>query len=133
MAKKDYVMVISADSELAVFGQAIAEFNKFTCIRWIPQTAETEYVDIRNDASGCWSYIGKVPSSMQPQTLHLGQNCLTYVSIMTCIWSCFICGLTNASGRFHEPPTRSRIHTQEIKPFLYIICEYMYKGCNLFP
>lgn len=38
---------------------AIGDFNSMTCIRMIPRTTETNYINIISD-DGCYSYIGMI-------------------------------------------------------------------------
>ena len=52
---------------------AIAEYNKYTCIRWIPRTNEEYYVDITN-YGGCFSYLGRQYSNITQ--MNLGSGCL---------------------------------------------------------
>ena len=64
-------------SEIAVLEEAISDYNKYTCLQWKERTDETSYVDInRDNTNGCWSWVGMLSDNSQPQTLHLGTNCL---------------------------------------------------------
>lgn len=47
------------------------EFETYTCLRWSERDDESDYVNIANENSGCWSYVGKIHTSFQPQTLNL--------------------------------------------------------------
>ncbi|XP_013100975.1 hatching enzyme 1.2-like [Stomoxys calcitrans] len=46
--------------ELKVIANAINEYHRKTCIRFVPRTSETDYISIVNGPSGCWSSIGRV-------------------------------------------------------------------------
>jgi hypothetical protein len=56
----------------AAVQQAIAEFNAKTCVRFIPQTLEQDYVTLFY-GNGCYSYVGNIHQGMQE--LSLGQGC----------------------------------------------------------
>ncbi|XP_051160819.1 uncharacterized protein LOC127281246 [Leptopilina boulardi] len=38
---------------------AINDFHLLTCIQFVPRTTESDYVEIKADSKGCWSYVGK--------------------------------------------------------------------------
>lgn len=44
------------------------DFHDLTCIQFVPHTIENDYVEIKADGKGCWSYVGKQGG---PQTLNL--------------------------------------------------------------
>lgn len=48
------------ERQLKVIQNAIKEYHKKTCIRFVPRTTETDYISIVNGKSGCWSSIGRV-------------------------------------------------------------------------
>ncbi|WPB75312.1 M12 family metallopeptidase [Archangium violaceum] len=52
--------------------QAIAEFNAKTCVRFIPQTREQDFVTVFS-GQGCYSYVGVIHNG--EQELSLGQGC----------------------------------------------------------
>ena len=64
-----------AASEQAVFNDALAEFDKYTCIKMKPRTNEGTYVDIRR-GPGCSSIIGYVYWMDYAAPMNLGNNCL---------------------------------------------------------
>ncbi|XP_011705859.1 PREDICTED: zinc metalloproteinase nas-4-like, partial [Wasmannia auropunctata] len=37
--------------------RAMNDFHSKACIRFVPRTNQYDYIDIRNDNSGCWSYV----------------------------------------------------------------------------
>ena len=56
--------------------QAIDQYRKWTCIRFVPRTDETErYFRFVRNETGCWSYIGYV-RSLDPQALSLQPGCV---------------------------------------------------------
>jgi len=55
-----------------VVREAIAEYHKHTCIRWVPRGRERSYVTFFH-GSGCYSYIGQQSG---PQRISLGYRCL---------------------------------------------------------
>ena len=64
-----------AASEQAVFYDALAEFDKYTCIKMKPRTNEGTYVNIKR-GTGCSSIIGYVYWKNFAATMNLGNNCL---------------------------------------------------------
>ena len=55
--------------------QAFDEYKKWTCIRFVPKTDETEkYFRIVRTGDICWSYIG-YQRSQDPQPLGLKPDC----------------------------------------------------------
>lgn len=59
------------EDELNIIQEAMDEFETYTCLRWSERDGESDYVNIANENSGCWSYVGKIHTSFQPQTLNL--------------------------------------------------------------
>lgn len=51
--------------------QAMKEYEKNTCIRWVPRSSQQDYVEIFRD-SGCYAYPGKIGGK---QPLSLGEGC----------------------------------------------------------
>ena len=51
-----------ADGDLEIIRQAASEFDTRTggCVKWVERTTETDYVAIKSDDSGCWSYVGQI-------------------------------------------------------------------------
>lgn len=39
---------------------AIKDYHKYTCIKFVPHTKEKDYVVIKDAGTGCWSSVGKV-------------------------------------------------------------------------
>ncbi|KAM3920451.1 embryonic protein UVS.2-like [Leptodactylus fuscus] len=55
-----------------LFKTAMQEFETLTCVRFVPRTTETDYINITGTStSGCASYIGRVGG---PQQLYLSPN-----------------------------------------------------------
>ncbi|XP_067350017.1 low choriolytic enzyme-like [Channa argus] len=71
-----YVIANSYSSQqLGVITSAIKSFSTSTCIRFIPRTTETAYVDIQS-YNGCYSYVGRQGNA---QTVSLNRNGCIYV------------------------------------------------------
>ncbi|WP_187345325.1 M12 family metallopeptidase [Cystobacter ferrugineus] len=56
----------------AALQQAIAEYNAKTCVRFVPQTREQNFVTVFF-GQGCYSYVGSIQQG--EQELSLGQGC----------------------------------------------------------
>lgn len=82
--------------ERSVIAAAISEYNAKTCIRWVPQTTEYDYVYFIKDR-GCYSNVGK---SGGEQVISLGANCV-YKGIV-------IHEMMHAVGFFHEQSRSDR-------------------------
>ncbi|CAI9583136.1 unnamed protein product [Staurois parvus] len=72
------------------------EFATLTCVRFIPRTTESNFLQIK-DASGCWSYVGKVGGS---QTVSVTSSCMVHGSVQH--------ELNHALGFFHEQSRSDR-------------------------
>ncbi|XP_067350055.1 low choriolytic enzyme-like [Channa argus] len=71
-----YVIANSYSSQqLGVITSAIKSFSTSTCIRFIPRTTETAYVNIQS-YNGCYSYVGRQGNA---QTVSLNRNGCIYV------------------------------------------------------
>lgn len=44
----------------SIIENAIDEYHRLTCIRFVPRTTERDYVSIVSGNSGCWSSVGRV-------------------------------------------------------------------------
>jgi len=58
-------------SRRRVVEEAIAEYNKYTCIRWVPRTNQRNYVKFIV-GGGCYSYVGMTGGK---QDISIGQYC----------------------------------------------------------
>ncbi|CAH2307439.1 astacin-like metalloendopeptidase [Pelobates cultripes] len=65
--------------DLAYLGASFSELEGSTCVRFIPQTTETDYISFEN-LQGCWSSIGCVGGA---QTVSLGKPGCMWTGIMT--------------------------------------------------
>lgn len=56
------IFLLAVQYSKDLIARAIGEYNKYTCIRWIPRTTETNYVEFQDSPSsgGCWSYVGRI-------------------------------------------------------------------------
>ena len=62
LAPANSSLSISDSDDLEIIHQAASEFNNRTggCVKWVERGAETDYVAIKSDNSGCWSYVGRI-------------------------------------------------------------------------
>ncbi|XP_053564878.1 astacin-like metalloendopeptidase [Bombina bombina] len=105
--------IISSDysvNEVSMITAAMQEFMTLTCVRFVPRSVETDYLEIKSD-DGCWSYIGMTEGT---QTLSLRKDaCFNHGTIQH--------ELNHALGFFHEHCRSDRddyvtIMTQYISP-----------------
>ncbi|XP_046457182.1 hatching enzyme 1.2-like [Daphnia pulex] len=61
--------------ELATLMEAFAIYEANSCIRFVQRTTEEYYVSVEKTGGGCYSYIGRRPRILQPQTLSLDAGC----------------------------------------------------------
>eukprot|EP00058_Branchiostoma_floridae_P022716 XP_002608206.1 hypothetical protein BRAFLDRAFT_90353 [Branchiostoma floridae] len=80
----------SAGSEVGRIQAAMEEFNRRTCIRFVPRTNEQNYIHIRK-STGCHAYVGVQGGA---QEVSLGDGCLGKATIMH--------ELMHAAGFWHE-------------------------------
>ncbi|XP_075699578.1 embryonic protein UVS.2-like [Rhinoderma darwinii] len=74
-----------------LFNTAMQEFETLTCVRFVPRTSETDYVNIVS-TNGCASYIGRIGGAQ-----------LLYLSVDTCMLRGIIQHeLSHSIGFFHE-------------------------------
>ncbi|XP_078542156.1 embryonic protein UVS.2-like [Lissotriton helveticus] len=95
--------------DVAAITDAMSEFATVTCIRFVTQTVETNYLQIIPD-SGCWSYIGKTGGG---QEVSLPGGCLSKGTIQH--------ELQHSLGFYHEQSRSDRdnyvtIVTENISP-----------------
>ena len=57
----------AASSDLTNIQWAINHYRSNTCIRFVPRTTESNFVTIKNNAAGCWSYMGRSTSNTYNQ------------------------------------------------------------------
>ncbi|KAG0717238.1 Astacin [Chionoecetes opilio] len=87
------------------------DFHAKTCLRFVPRTTESNYLDIISDDQGCWSYVGML-GGMQPVSLER-YNCVYRGTA--------IHELMHAVGFFHEHTRNDRddyvtIHYENVMP-----------------
>ncbi|KAM9299702.1 embryonic protein UVS.2-like [Gastrophryne carolinensis] len=85
-----------SSSDVSVILGAFQEFATLTCIRFIPQTNESDYLQIMS-SPGCWSYIGKRGGG---QTVSVESRCMVHGSVQH--------ELTHALGFYHEQSRSDR-------------------------
>ncbi|KAG8434075.1 hypothetical protein GDO86_012447, partial [Hymenochirus boettgeri] len=99
----------SAD-QLALFQSAMQEFQTLTCVRFVPRTTETDFLNIMSDG-GCGSYVGKMGGAQRVELASYG-----------CMYRGVIQHeLNHALGFYHEQSRSDRdnyvtINTQYISP-----------------
>lgn len=59
----------------------MSEISKWTCIKFVPRTAETDYLNILNEATGCWSSVGRI-GGVQALNLESSGECVQKGIIM---------------------------------------------------
>ena len=69
------------------------EIEKYTCIVFVPRTTQADYLNIYNDATGCWSYVGRIRGG-QSLNVHNGGGCVRKGIVMH--------ELLHAIGFFHS-------------------------------
>lgn len=64
-------------SDIALIDRAVKELSdRSSVVRFVRRTNQRAYIAVRNDASGCFSSVGRL-SSGTVQTLNLGRGCVT--------------------------------------------------------
>lgn len=68
----EYTCIRLGSPERQVIEQAVNEFNKYTCLRFVPRSNQANYINIVKDR-GCWSYLGMIDGM---QELSLDNGCV---------------------------------------------------------
>ncbi|XP_037810161.1 astacin-like [Lucilia sericata] len=63
------------DRDMSIIENAINEYHRRTCIRFVPRSNEQDYVSIVSGNSGCWSSVGRVGGKQEVNLQSPG--CLT--------------------------------------------------------
>lgn len=71
---RTFLCLGASQKEIILAG--LAEIASKTCLTFVQRTTEANYVDITNQASGCWSYIGCVRGAQQ-LNLQSSVGCVT--------------------------------------------------------
>lgn len=97
--KVTLLLLFTAADQKAIIKSGLDDIASKTCIKFVERTTQANYVDITNDNSGCWSYIGCVRGA---QTLNLQSNvgCVTKGVTMH--------EMLHAIGFFHSHSDSSR-------------------------
>lgn len=90
---------------------AINQYHKNTCIRFVPHMGERDYISIESSSSGCWSSVGRVGGKQEVNLQMPG--CTTKVGTI-------VHELMHALGFLHEQNRSERddwvrIQTQNIQ------------------
>nr|CAB43519.1 zinc proteinase [Astacus astacus] len=101
--------VSGADQSAILSG--MQELEEKTCIRFVPRTTESDYVEIFTSGSGCWSYVGRISGAQQ---VSLQANGCVYHGTI-------IHELMHAIGFYHEHTRMDRdnyvtINYQNVDP-----------------
>ncbi|PSN30375.1 hypothetical protein C0J52_25315 [Blattella germanica] len=98
-------------SQLAMIQNAIDEYHAKTCVTLRPYNSATDrdYVYIKGDESGCWSYVGRIGGR---QELNLGTGCFSLGTVEH--------ELLHAWGFYHQQSATERddyvtIHWENIQ------------------
>jgi len=46
-----------ASEQMAIIEASFEEYHTKTCVKFVPRTDETDYIDIQSEQTGCWSYV----------------------------------------------------------------------------
>lgn len=93
--------------------QAMAEYHKSTCIKFVPRTpADTDYLYITNANTGCWSSVGRIGGRQEMNLQSPGCTTLIGTSIHE---------MMHAVGFMHEQNRHERdgwisVNNQNIRP-----------------
>lgn len=89
------------DEEKRFIHSAIVGMNeKMSAVKFVNRTNEVHYVSIGYYMDGCWSWVGRVPSTVSPQGLNLQSPCVTVDTIEH--------ELLHTLGKFHEQSRTDR-------------------------
>eukprot|EP00105_Crassostrea_gigas_P035382 XP_019919530.1 PREDICTED: neurogenic locus notch homolog protein 1 [Crassostrea gigas] len=85
----------------SVWSTAVNRFNEAGCVKWVPHTSETHFIEVVGNSARCASYVGYLRRSAQ--TLWLYENGCVYVDTA-------LHEMLHAAGTMHE---QSRIQDRE--------------------
>lgn len=78
-------LIVSGSTELASINAAIEEYQSLTCVTFVFSATAAYRLNIFK-GQGCYSYIGRVHSGLQPQELSLADGC---ASVSTVFFTAF--------------------------------------------
>lgn len=88
-------------AEVEQINAYIVDLNaKMSSVKFVNRTNEVHYVTIGEYTGGCWSWVGRVPSTVSPQGLNLESPCVTRDTVEH--------ELIHALGTFHEQSRTDR-------------------------
>lgn len=98
--------------DMGIIEEAVMEYHRKTCIRFVPRSSETDYISLVSGRSGCWSAVGRTGGRQEVNLQSPG--CLTKVGTA-------IHELMHALGFLHEQNRHERddyvrIQFQNIQP-----------------
>jgi Astacin (Peptidase family M12A) len=71
-----YINGTFTETELATIEAAMLAIQHSTCVRFVPQTFEEDFVTIDSGSSGCWSSVGRI-----------GGNQILNLQAPACVWN----------------------------------------------
>ncbi|KAK2718961.1 hypothetical protein QYM36_006092 [Artemia franciscana] len=84
---------------MAIIEASFEEYHTKTCVKFVPRTDETDYIDIQSEQTGCWSYVGRIGNvqvvNLQTPECEFCGSCVRYTGTP-------IHELMHAIGFFHE-------------------------------
>ncbi|CAL1266932.1 unnamed protein product [Larinioides sclopetarius] len=86
-----FVISDELDDIRDMIDEAMEQYHKDTCIRFVPRTNQQNYIHLKKE-QGCWSYVGKI--SQGAQTVSIGEGCERLGTVVH--------ELGHAIGLFHE-------------------------------
>ncbi|KAL5278787.1 hypothetical protein ACFFRR_003419 [Megaselia abdita] len=98
--------------DMGIIEEAVMEYHRKTCIRFVPRSSETDYISLVSGRSGCWSAVGRTGGRQEVNLQSPG--CLTKVGTA-------IHELMHALGFLHEQNRHERddyvtVQFQNIQP-----------------
>lgn len=98
--------------DMSFIEEAVMEYHRKTCIRFVPRSRETDYIALVSGRSGCWSAVGRTGGRQEVNLQSPG--CLTKVGTA-------IHELMHALGFLHEQNRHERddyvmVQFQNIEP-----------------
>lgn len=85
--------------QMSLIEQAIQEYHRRTCIRFVPRSNQQDYISIVSGNTGCWSSVGRIGGRQEVNLQSPG--CLVKVGTI-------IHELMHACGFMHEQNRNDR-------------------------
>lgn len=113
-----FFISVGADAyQMNLIEQAIMEYHRRTCIRFVPRSNQQDYISIVSGNTGCWSSVGRIGGRQEVNLQSPG--CLAKVGTI-------IHELMHACGFMHEQNRNDRdgyitINWSNIRPGKFIL------------